>query len=100
MSVPPPFPPPCKSVSCWFLLFYLERGPLIYDQLSQIVEGVFNSLTAKHPEYQNCGSSLAAFIIVKGKSVLCVLRSGKPRLFVFLESLNAHISRLVNGGEG
>ncbi|NXD62681.1 ADAD1 protein, partial [Eolophus roseicapillus] len=66
-SVPPPFLPPHKSVSCWFLLFYLERGPLIYEQLSQIVEEVFNSLTAKHPEYQNCGSSLAAFIIVKGK---------------------------------
>uniref|UniRef100_A0A8B9GGU8 Adenosine deaminase domain containing 1 n=1 Tax=Amazona collaria TaxID=241587 RepID=A0A8B9GGU8_9PSIT len=43
-----------------------ERGPLIYEQLSQTVKGVFNSLTAKHPEYQNCGSSLAAFIIVKG----------------------------------
>ncbi|XP_061209597.1 adenosine deaminase domain-containing protein 1 [Neopsephotus bourkii] len=43
-----------------------ERGPLIYEQLSRIVEGVFNGLTAKHPEYQNCGSSLAAFIIVKG----------------------------------
>uniref|UniRef100_A0A8C6IU14 Uncharacterized protein n=1 Tax=Melopsittacus undulatus TaxID=13146 RepID=A0A8C6IU14_MELUD len=43
-----------------------ERGPLLYEQVSQIVEGVFNSLTAKHPEYQNCGSSLAAFIIVKG----------------------------------
>ncbi|NXK78990.1 ADAD1 protein, partial [Amazona guildingii] len=63
-----PFPLARKSVSYWFL-FYLERGPLIYEQLSQIVKGVFNSLTAKHPEYQNCGSSLAAFIIVKGNHV-------------------------------
>uniref|UniRef100_A0A672UDC8 Adenosine deaminase domain containing 1 n=1 Tax=Strigops habroptila TaxID=2489341 RepID=A0A672UDC8_STRHB len=43
-----------------------KRGPLIYEQLSQTVEEVFNSLTAKHPEYRNCGNSLAAFIIVKG----------------------------------
>ncbi|KFQ44182.1 Adenosine deaminase domain-containing protein 1, partial [Nestor notabilis] len=63
-------PPPRKYVSCWFLLIFLERGPLVYEQLSQTVEEVFNSLTAKHPEYQNCGSSLAAFIVVKGNWIL------------------------------
>ncbi|KFP98531.1 Adenosine deaminase domain-containing protein 1, partial [Leptosomus discolor] len=45
-------------------------GQLLYQKLSQSVEEVFNSLTTKHPEYQSCGSSLAAFIIEKGKSVL------------------------------
>ncbi|NWT02431.1 ADAD1 protein, partial [Mionectes macconnelli] len=52
--------------SCWFLLSYLGRS--IYPKLSQTVEEVFSSLTAQHPEYQSCGSSLAAFIIEKGKS--------------------------------
>ncbi|NXN09613.1 ADAD1 protein, partial [Indicator maculatus] len=41
---------------------------LIYQKLSQTLEEVFNSLTAPHPEYHSCGSSLAAFIIKKGKS--------------------------------
>ncbi|XP_009694427.1 PREDICTED: adenosine deaminase domain-containing protein 1, partial [Cariama cristata] len=45
---------------------YFEGGQLIYQELSQTLEEVFNSLTAKHPEYQSCGSSLAAFIIEKG----------------------------------
>ncbi|KAM9236914.1 adenosine deaminase domain-containing protein 1 [Leptosomus discolor] len=40
-------------------------GQLLYQKLSQSVEEVFNSLTTKHPEYQSCGSSLAAFIIEK-----------------------------------
>ncbi|XP_050751681.1 adenosine deaminase domain-containing protein 1 isoform X2 [Gymnogyps californianus] len=43
-----------------------EGGQLIYQKLSRTLEEVFNSLTAKHPEYQSCGSSLAAFIIEKG----------------------------------
>ncbi|XP_032299864.1 adenosine deaminase domain-containing protein 1 isoform X2 [Coturnix japonica] len=38
----------------------------IYQKFLQTVEGVFNSLTAENPEYQSCGSSLAAFIIEKG----------------------------------
>ncbi|KAJ7406763.1 hypothetical protein WISP_131579 [Willisornis vidua] len=41
-------------------------GRNIYPKLSQTLEEVFNSLTAQHPEYQSCGSSLAAFIIEKG----------------------------------
>ncbi|NWR30412.1 ADAD1 protein, partial [Tachuris rubrigastra] len=43
-------------------------GRSIYPKLSQTLEEVFSSLTAQHPEYQSCGSSLAAFIIEKGKS--------------------------------
>ncbi|NXT31045.1 ADAD1 protein, partial [Pelecanoides urinatrix] len=66
------FPAPCKFVSCWLLLFCLEGRQLIYENLSETLEEVFNSLTAKYPEYQSCGSSLAAFIIEKGKSVLIV----------------------------
>ncbi|NXH87797.1 ADAD1 protein, partial [Edolisoma coerulescens] len=58
---------PCKCVSCWILLFHLG-GEHIYQKLSQTLEEVFNRLTAQHPEYQSCGSSLAAFIIEKGKS--------------------------------
>ncbi|KAM6346065.1 adenosine deaminase domain-containing protein 1 [Podargus strigoides] len=38
----------------------------IYQELSQALEEVFNRLTADHPEYQSCGSSLAAFIVEKG----------------------------------
>ncbi|XP_064306897.1 adenosine deaminase domain-containing protein 1 [Phalacrocorax carbo] len=43
-----------------------EGRHLTYQKLSQTLEVVFNSLTAKHPEYQSCGSSLAAFIVEKG----------------------------------
>ncbi|KAM6075605.1 adenosine deaminase domain-containing protein 1 [Chlamydotis macqueenii] len=43
-----------------------EGRQLIYQKLSQTLEEVFNSLTNKHPEFQSCGSSLAAFIIEKG----------------------------------
>ncbi|NWQ63116.1 ADAD1 protein, partial [Neopipo cinnamomea] len=42
-------------------------GQSIYPKLSQTLQEVFTSLTAQHPEYQSCGSSLAAFIIEKGK---------------------------------
>ena len=66
------FVAPCKFVSCWLLLFYLEGRQLMYQKLSQTLKEVFNSLTAKHPEYQSCGSSLAAFIIERGKSLLVV----------------------------
>ncbi|NXF02308.1 ADAD1 protein, partial [Smithornis capensis] len=38
-----------------------------YQKLSQTLEEVFSSLTSQHPEYRGCGSSLAAFIIEKGR---------------------------------
>ncbi|NXP35328.1 ADAD1 protein, partial [Leiothrix lutea] len=47
-------------------------GEHIYQKLPQTLEEAFNRLTAQHPEYQSCGSSLAAFIIEKGKSALIV----------------------------
>ncbi|NXG23689.1 ADAD1 protein, partial [Grallaria varia] len=40
----------------------------MYSKLSQTLEDIFNSLTAQHPKYRSCGSSLAAFIIEKGKA--------------------------------
>ncbi|NWR17128.1 ADAD1 protein, partial [Emberiza fucata] len=45
-----------------------EDSEHIYQKLSQMLEEVFNRLTTQHPEYQSCGSSLAAFIVEKGKS--------------------------------
>uniref|UniRef100_A0A8C0AXY9 Adenosine deaminase domain-containing protein 1 n=1 Tax=Buteo japonicus TaxID=224669 RepID=A0A8C0AXY9_9AVES len=45
---------------------YSKRGQLIYQKLSQTLGEAFNRLTTTHPEYQSCGSSLAAFIIEKG----------------------------------
>ncbi|KFO76465.1 Adenosine deaminase domain-containing protein 1, partial [Cuculus canorus] len=42
---------------------------LMYQKLSQTLEEVFNNLTVEYPEYRSCGSSLAAFIIAKGKVV-------------------------------
>lgn len=59
------------SLSWWILLFHLG-GEHTYQKLSQRLEEVFNRLTTQHPEYQSCGSSLAAFIIEKGKSGLIV----------------------------
>uniref|UniRef100_A0A8C5TME9 Adenosine deaminase domain containing 1 n=1 Tax=Malurus cyaneus samueli TaxID=2593467 RepID=A0A8C5TME9_9PASS len=61
----PVFPPCCKLVCCWLLLFHLG-GEHTYQKLSQMLEEVFNRLTAQHPQYQSCGRSLAAFIIEKG----------------------------------
>ncbi|XP_009570344.1 PREDICTED: adenosine deaminase domain-containing protein 1 [Fulmarus glacialis] len=55
---------PANSVRVSRICF--EGRQLIYQKLSQTLEEVFNSLTTKHPEYQSCGSSLAAFIIEKG----------------------------------
>ncbi|NXS66522.1 ADAD1 protein, partial [Pandion haliaetus] len=57
---------PANSVRASRICF--EGGQLIYQKLSQTLEEVFNRLTSKYPEYQSCGSSLAAFIIEKGKS--------------------------------
>ncbi|NXI67166.1 ADAD1 protein, partial [Anseranas semipalmata] len=67
--------PPCIPVepeappnSVYVSRICFEGRRLIYQKFSQTLEGVFNSLTTKYPEYQSCGSSLAAFIIEKGKS--------------------------------
>ncbi|NXS95375.1 ADAD1 protein, partial [Jacana jacana] len=49
-----------------------EGRHLTYQKLSETLKEVFSSLTTKYPEYQSCGSSLAAFIIEKGKSVYIV----------------------------
>ncbi|KFU86128.1 Adenosine deaminase domain-containing protein 1, partial [Chaetura pelagica] len=45
---------------------HFEGRKCIYKKITQTLAEVFNSLTSKHPEYQGCGSSLAAFIIEKG----------------------------------
>uniref|UniRef100_A0A8C4UE84 Adenosine deaminase domain-containing protein 1 n=1 Tax=Falco tinnunculus TaxID=100819 RepID=A0A8C4UE84_FALTI len=55
-----PTNPVCVSRICF------GGEQLIHQKLSQTVQEVFNRLTAKHPEYRSCGSSLAAFIIEKG----------------------------------
>ncbi|XP_075006326.1 adenosine deaminase domain-containing protein 1 [Calonectris borealis] len=55
---------PANSVRVSRICF--EGRQLIYQKLSQTLEEVFHSLTTKYPEYQSCGSSLAAFIIEKG----------------------------------
>ncbi|NXV99913.1 ADAD1 protein, partial [Fregetta grallaria] len=60
----------CSFIKCFSI--GVKGRQFIYQKLSQTLEEVFNSLTAKHPEYRSCGSSLAAFIIEKGKSVLIV----------------------------
>ncbi|XP_071609989.1 adenosine deaminase domain-containing protein 1 isoform X3 [Heliangelus exortis] len=43
-----------------------EGRQCIYKKISETLAEVFNCLTSKYPEYQGCGSSLAAFIIEKG----------------------------------
>ncbi|RLV96399.1 hypothetical protein DV515_00012661 [Chloebia gouldiae] len=58
--------------------FENSGGERTYQKLSQMLEEVFNRLTAQHPEYQSCGSSLAAFIIEKGKfGLMGALGSGQ-----------------------
>ncbi|NWU67905.1 ADAD1 protein, partial [Pterocles burchelli] len=57
---------PAKSFRASRICF--EGRRLAYQQLPEMLEEVFNNLTIKYPEYQSCGSSLAAFIIEKGKS--------------------------------
>nr|XP_031360480.1 adenosine deaminase domain-containing protein 1 [Lonchura striata domestica] len=58
----PPEPRPPGNSAC----VSRTGGEHTYQKLSQMLEEVFNRLTAQHPEYQSCGSSLAAFIIEKG----------------------------------
>ncbi|XP_056183903.1 adenosine deaminase domain-containing protein 1 [Falco biarmicus] len=55
-----PANPVCVSRICF------GGEQLMHQKLPQTVQEVFNRLTAKHPEYRSCGSSLAAFIIEKG----------------------------------
>nr|XP_009681737.1 PREDICTED: adenosine deaminase domain-containing protein 1 [Struthio camelus australis] len=67
---------PASSVNVSKIRF--EGRPLIYQKLSQTLKGVFNSLTAKYPEYRSCGSSLAAFIIEKaGQHEVVALGTGE-----------------------
>ncbi|NXB74469.1 ADAD1 protein, partial [Donacobius atricapilla] len=70
-------------------LFHLG-GEHAYQKLSQTLEEVFHHLTTQHPEYQSCGSSLAAFVIEKGKSALIV--SGQHKV-VALGTGNCNYSR-------
>ncbi|NXW87955.1 ADAD1 protein, partial [Alopecoenas beccarii] len=87
---------PCKFLSRWLLLFYLEGRQLIYQKLSQTLEEVFNSLTTKYPEYQSCGSSLAAFIIEKGNHIkINVLFSGGWHEVVALGTGECNYSRCI-----
>ncbi|KAH0615963.1 hypothetical protein JD844_026645 [Phrynosoma platyrhinos] len=44
-----------------------EGRHLAHGKISQVVKETFNNLTAKYPEYQSCSSSLAAFIIERGR---------------------------------
>uniref|UniRef100_A0A8B9NUJ2 Adenosine deaminase domain-containing protein 1 n=1 Tax=Apteryx owenii TaxID=8824 RepID=A0A8B9NUJ2_APTOW len=67
---------PANSVNVSKIRF--EGRPLIYQKLSQTLKEVFDSLTAKYPEYRSCGSSLAAFIIEKaGQHEVVALGTGE-----------------------
>ncbi|XP_062839692.1 adenosine deaminase domain-containing protein 1 isoform X2 [Anolis carolinensis] len=50
---------------------HISRNPygrlFAYGKISEVVKETFNNLTAKYPEYQSCSSSLAAFIIERGR---------------------------------
>ncbi|RMC13495.1 hypothetical protein DUI87_08569 [Hirundo rustica rustica] len=65
-------------------------GEHTYQKLSQTLEEVFNHLTAQHPKYQSCGSSLAAFIIEKGKSGFISAFSVKSILLLCPRHLGPH----------
>ncbi|XP_021125186.3 adenosine deaminase domain-containing protein 1 isoform X2 [Anas platyrhynchos] len=65
--------PPCIPVeskapenSAYVSRICSEGRRLIYQKFSAMLERLFSSLTTEYPEYQSCGSSLAAFIIEKG----------------------------------
>ncbi|OPJ75808.1 adenosine deaminase domain-containing protein 1 [Patagioenas fasciata monilis] len=61
-----PAGPKTAANSVYVSRIRFEGRQLIYQKLSQTLEEVFNRLTTEYPEYQSCGSSLAAFIIGKG----------------------------------
>ncbi|NXD78586.1 ADAD1 protein, partial [Halcyon senegalensis] len=67
-SGPPYIAAECQASSNCVCFSRMSFGQLVYQKLSERLEEVFNNLTAKHPDCQSCGSSLAAFIIEKGKS--------------------------------
>ncbi|XP_071609986.1 adenosine deaminase domain-containing protein 1 isoform X1 [Heliangelus exortis] len=67
-SDPPSVPaePQVAANSVQVSRFCFEGRQCIYKKISETLAEVFNCLTSKYPEYQGCGSSLAAFIIEKG----------------------------------
>ncbi|NP_001089899.1 adenosine deaminase domain-containing protein 1 [Xenopus laevis] len=43
-----------------------DKRTFIHEKISSIIKETFTNLVSKYPEYENCGSSLAAFVIEKG----------------------------------
>ncbi|XP_006125663.2 adenosine deaminase domain-containing protein 1 [Pelodiscus sinensis] len=79
-SGPPRIPaePKVSADSTYVSKIPYERRHLVYEKFSQAVREAFNSLAAKYPEYQNCSSSLAAFIIEKaGQHEVVALGTGE-----------------------
>uniref|UniRef100_A0A8C5RUV0 Adenosine deaminase domain-containing protein 1 n=1 Tax=Laticauda laticaudata TaxID=8630 RepID=A0A8C5RUV0_LATLA len=55
--------PQITTESAYFTKIQYEGKHLAYRKISQVVREIFDNLVAKHPEYQSCSSSVAAFII-------------------------------------
>uniref|UniRef100_A0A803JYX6 Adenosine deaminase domain-containing protein 1 n=1 Tax=Xenopus tropicalis TaxID=8364 RepID=A0A803JYX6_XENTR len=43
-----------------------DKRTFIHEKISSIIKETFTNLISKYPEYESCGSSLAAFVIEKG----------------------------------
>ncbi|XP_062991336.1 adenosine deaminase domain-containing protein 1 [Elgaria multicarinata webbii] len=59
--------PQITTESMYISKISYEGQHLAYGKISQVVKETFNSLTAKHPEYQSCSSTLAAFVIERAR---------------------------------
>ncbi|XP_031758547.1 adenosine deaminase domain-containing protein 1-like isoform X1 [Xenopus tropicalis] len=56
-----------------------DKRTFIHEKISSIIKETFTNLISKYPEYESCGSSLAAFVIEKGIALLWFIQSGLPQ---------------------
>ncbi|XP_069600007.1 adenosine deaminase domain-containing protein 1 [Ranitomeya imitator] len=42
---------------------HFEKRSFVHDQITQVIKQKFSELVSKYPEYENCGNSLAAFVM-------------------------------------
>ncbi|XP_077135188.1 adenosine deaminase domain-containing protein 1 isoform X4 [Ranitomeya variabilis] len=42
---------------------HFEKRSFVHDQITQVIKQKFTELVSKYPEYENCGNSLAAFVM-------------------------------------
>lgn len=64
------------------LFIFLEGRQVQYAKISQLVKETFSQLISAHSQYLKCSSSLAAFVIERGKSIYLVYVTLQKNLYL------------------